>query len=53
MKGKKTLVIILTVVIALLAVFLGIVAGPLGFLALGGIPLLFIFVWPRDRKGQE
>ena len=51
-KGKKILVIILTVVLALLGIFLAIVAGPLGLLALGGIPLLFIFVWPRKRKRQ-
>ena len=52
-KGKKALVIILTVVIALFAVFLAIVAGPFGLIALGAIPFLFVVVWPRERKGKQ
>ena len=52
-KGKKILVIILTVVIAILGIVLTAALGPFGVLVFGGIPLLFIFLWPRERKGQQ
>ena len=49
-KGRKVLAIILTVVLGILGLVLLIAAGPFCLLAFGGIPFLYIFLWPREKK---